>query len=121
MKRILAIAAICILGACATPERPEQMVYQAKAAYGVALSQAVAYKELPACAEAPVALCHDPAIVKQSQLAQAAARPALDAAEAAVRTGLTEDVKLAAAKAAQYALAAFQKVLDAYIAKKGGQ
>jgi hypothetical protein len=61
----------------------ERGVFEAKAAYEVALTAAVAYKKLPACG-ASQPPCSTPAIVAQLQHAQPAARAALDAAQAAV-------------------------------------
>ncbi len=61
----------------------ERGVFEAKAAYEVALTAAVAYKRLPSCGPSKPP-CSTPAIVAQLQHAQPAARSALDAAQAAV-------------------------------------
>lgn len=119
MKKYLVVLAILVLAGCAATQRPDQMVFQAKAGYAVTLSQAVTYKELPECGrELPGTLCSKPEIIKQLQLAQATAKPGLDAAEAAVRGGsMSKDIQLMAVRAAQAALAAFEKVLEG---AKGG-
>ncbi len=64
---------------------PAQGVFELKQNYEVALTIAVAYKQLPACGAGAPTVCSNPPIVKQLQLADSTASAALDAAENAVR------------------------------------
>lgn len=90
MKRLASIIFALTIAGCGsivTPKTPAQDVFAAKASYAAALTVAVAYKRLPSCA--PVThppICSDAAIVKKLQDSDDVAKPALDAAEAAVRT-----------------------------------
>lgn len=110
--KLMLIAAVLALAACATPQSPAESVFQAKTAHAVALRSAVAYRELPRCNPAPQP-CHDPAVVQQLQKADRTADAALDAAEAAVRTpGFGESVIASAVASAKAALAAFTSITD---------
>ena len=84
-----AILVLTLLAACAggqlVPQSAQQQVFAAKQAYEVALTVAVAYRNLPACAVPVKMPCHDKAILSQIQIAQPAVRAALDAGESAVR------------------------------------
>lgn len=110
----LAFIALTGFGCSTTPSAgtltPQQSVFEAEAAYEVALTAAVAYRKLPACgASAPP--CSTPAVVAQLQHAQPAARMALDAAQAAVTTpGFGTDVVSTATGVAQAALKAFTAI-----------
>lgn len=92
MRRLfLTLALAAGLAACASgpgsgSTTPAQTVFAAKSAYASALTAAVAYRQLPACATPARPPCSDPAIVAQLQRADNVAAGALDAAEAAVRT-----------------------------------
>ena len=66
---------------------PSQAVFQAKSDYAVALTAAVAYKNLPRCGPTVIKVCSDPKIVTQLQKADDAASALLDGAETTVRTG----------------------------------
>lgn len=99
-----------LLAACATPESPQQSVFQAKSGYAVALTAAVAYKRLPDCVRAPQP-CHDAKVLAQLQKADTVASTALDSAENAVRTpGFGSSVISSAVAAAQAALSAFTSI-----------
>lgn len=101
---------VLLLAGCATPESPQQSVFQAKSAYAVALTAAVAYKRLPDCARAAQP-CSDKAVVAQLQKADTVASTALDSAEHAVRTpGFGQNVVSSAVAAAQAALQAFTSI-----------
>jgi hypothetical protein len=73
-------------GAPLPPLTPQQMVFQFKNDYNVALTIAVAYKNLPPC-EAPGApkICSKVSVVHQLQQADYVAFPAITAAENTVR------------------------------------
>lgn len=114
MKRSV-VGLVFILAGCATPESPQQAVFQAKVGYAVALSAAVAYNNLPRCGEPP---CSDPAIVAQLRRADNTAIAALDASEAAVRTpGFGESLVTSAVAAAKAALAAFVSITSSLRSK----
>ncbi len=101
---------LLFLAGCATPESPQQSVFQAKSGYAVALTAAVAYKRLPDCTRAPQP-CSDKAVVAQLQRADTVASTALDSAENAVRTpGFGQSVVSSAVTAAQAALQAFTSI-----------
>lgn len=107
-----AVLAAALCGCASAPQSPQQGVFQAKAAYAVALQTAVAYKRLPACSAAVKPPCSDPATVAQLQRADNVAAPALDAAEAAVRTpGFGKSLMDTAVASAQAAVAAFVAIL----------
>jgi len=111
MKRI-ALFVVAALTACATPQSPQEIVFQARSAQNVALRAAVEYKRLPPCAVSVRPPCSDKAIVAQIQKADITADTALAAAEAAVRTpGFGENIITSALVAAQAALAAFQTLV----------
>lgn len=118
MKRIiLALATVLTLAGfsgCTTDPKtttsPQQAVFEAKSAYAVALTAAVAYKRLPPCDKNPRP-CSDKAVVAQIQKADNVAASALDAAETAVRTpGFGNDVVSSSVTAAQSALQAFVSI-----------
>lgn len=110
MKKLLIVAAL-LLSACATPQSPQQAVFQAKSSYEVALTAAVAYRRLPACAVPVRQPCSDKAVVAQVQRADKVAFDALGAAESAVRTpGFGDSVISSAVTAAQAALNAFVSI-----------
>lgn len=112
MKRIIAIAALTLIAACATPLAYEQTVFQMRGAQNAALRAAVEYRELTQCAAVKVQPCADKAVVTQLQLADRVADTALAAAEGAVRTpGFGESVMASAVAAAEAGLAAFQSIL----------
>ena len=95
-------------GGCATaPQSASQAVYAAKSDYAVALTAAVAYKNLSPC-PTPSKICSDPKIVHQLQVADNAAAALLDGAEVTVRAGGTNAQM--AVTAAQQAVAAFTSV-----------
>ena len=113
MIRLLATSLFFALmfGCSTTPTStaltPQQAVYEAKAAYEVALVAAVAYKKLPSCSSSQLP-CSEKKIVDQLQHAQPVARSALDAAQAAVTTpGFGADIVETATASATAALKAF--------------
>jgi hypothetical protein len=83
MRHRLAIAALCLLTSCATPETPAQTAFALEAGYDAAIDVAVAYAMLPRCAPHGPALCSDPAVVKQASEAAHLAWQAIRAAQAA--------------------------------------
>ena len=108
MTKQLLIAVL--LAGCASPQSPQQAVFEAKQSYAVALTAAVAYKRLPDCATRPQP-CSDKAVVAQLQKADTVASTALDAAENAVRTpGFGKEVLSSAVAAANSALTAFVSI-----------
>lgn len=111
MKRILAVALLAFLTACAgmvTPTKPSQIVYAAHGDYAAALPVAIQYKRLPTCGPAVSKLCKDPAVLKKLQAADDEAFKTLSAAQAAVRLGDGTGGS-AEATAAQKAIAEFKK------------
>lgn len=109
MKLLTALLAFA-LTACASPQSPQQAVFQAKSSYAVALTAAVAYKRLPSCEKAAQP-CSDKGVISQLQKADNVAAGALDAAEHAVRTpGLGESTVQTAVVAARAALEAFTSI-----------
>lgn len=88
MRFIAALFLTLVLAACAggTPTTPAQSVYAIHGNYAAALTIAVAYKKLPSCDTAATLLCAKSSIVKQLQDADDIAYPALQAAEATVRS-----------------------------------
>ena len=121
MKKFFFLLAFLTISGCASfqgVQTPAQGVFVAKQSYAVALTAAVAYKALPACASVPVAasasptapnlLCSDPVKVKQLQAADTAADLLLDGAENTVRSG-GSNMQLAI-KAANEAVAAFTTI-----------
>ena len=110
MKRFIAVAVLFLLAACATPQTPQQAVFEVKNAYAAALTVAVAYKRLPDCAQKALP-CSDKVVVMQLQKADNVASAALDAAEHAVRTpGFGANLVQSALTAAKAALGAFVSV-----------
>jgi len=107
----------CSTSPTATTLTPQQTVFEAKASYELALTAAVAYKNLPSC-EKSQPPCSTPAVVAQLQKAQPVVRQALDAAESAVRTpGFGTDVVNTSIIAATSALRAFTAITASLPAK----
>lgn len=111
MKRLFATIAVLLLAACASaPQTPAQSVYAVQGSYAAALQAAVAYKQLPSCAQpAAPKLCSDAAVVKKLQAADDAAYAALTAAQNIVRTpgaGLNIQTAIVAAQNAVQAMTA---------------
>jgi hypothetical protein len=114
---LLLVFAAAIAGCASTPGgasppgvSAQQVVFDAKLAYGVALKVAETYESMPRCSVTVKQPCSDPAIVDQIRKAQPVARGALDAAESAARSNLGGDVTSKAITAANTALAAFQAI-----------
>lgn len=112
--QFIAGAVALLLASCAgifpSPQTPAQAVYEAKAAFLVALRTADAYTALPRCPEAPV--CSDPATIAAIKVSAKAAQASLDAAQAVV-TGsafANGDVLQKAVAAADGAVEAFAAV-----------
>jgi uncharacterized protein YcfL len=116
VKRFLSLFVLAagLLAGCASTtgststSSPQQIVFAAKSGYATALTAAVAYKRLPACATPAVLPCSDQTIVAQMQKADNVAAASLDAAESAVRTpavsASARDRAIAAANAALAAM-----------------
>lgn len=117
---ILALA----LTSCVTipdPDSPAQKVYAATQLYNVALSVAVAYKQLPPCEQpaAPV-LCSDADTVETVQKADIAAFTALTQAQEIVRTSTaTESALQSAVMWAQGAIRAFSEITNSLQTGRG--
>jgi len=115
--RLLILTALVSLAiACAsTPQTPAQSVYVVKAGYAEALTVAVAYKQLPSCAQSPrPALCSEAAVVAKLQAADDAAFSTLKAAEDIVRSpaaGMNVQTAIAAAQQALNALTSITATL----------
>jgi hypothetical protein len=118
MRKALALLAFLALTGfgCATTApvldqaAAERGVFEAKAAYEVALTAAVAYKKLPICGPSQPP-CSTPAIVAQLQKAQPAARVTLDAAQAAVTSpGFGANILSTSVASATAAVAAFSAI-----------
>lgn len=115
MKWITSIVLAVLLAACAsTPQTPAQSVYAVQGAYATALSAAVSYKQLPACAPTSPGLCSNPDVVLKLQKADDVAYAALTAAQNIVRTpgaGANATTAIAAANQAVQALVAITSTL----------
>lgn len=118
LKMLLAVALLALASACATPQSPQEVVFQARGAQNVALRAAVEYKRLTPCAVPAKQPCSDKAVVAQLQKADKVADTALAAAESAVRTpGFGANVIDSAVTAAKAALAAFQSIVATFGSK----
>lgn len=101
-----------MLGACATADKPSQQVFAIHQSYDLALTGAVAYRQLPPCATPAVQPCRDPVVLEQIRKADLVAKPAMDAAQSAVRTpSFGEDVAQSAITAARAAMTALQAII----------
>jgi hypothetical protein len=112
-KFLLAAFLAASLVGCAgvSPETPQQAVFSVKSGYATALTAAVAYKRLPACAEPKRLPCADGKVLEQIRKADNVAAGALDAAETAVRTpGFGKDAVSSALAAARAALGALVSI-----------
>lgn len=84
MKSLLVLSFL-VLASCASMT-PKQTVFQLESEYQLALTAAVAYKNLPKCGTAGAPLvCSDAVVVAKLQQADSVAGPAIFAAQAAVR------------------------------------
>lgn len=113
MKKLILVLILCLLPACETikPQTPQQTVYAATSAFGVALSVAVAYRKLPTCSPAEPLLCSKPEIVEQLRQSANAANTTLAAAQNIVRTpGFGDDAAQSAIVAAQEAVKALTAI-----------
>lgn len=128
MRKILAIAALLLAGACQAasvatttfdPVPAQKSVYALKAGYAAALTVAVAYNQRPRCGQptSPM-LCSDAGVVAKMRQADAAASTAIDAAERAVRSLSPNPTVIGAAiQSADDALTAFKTVVAIYSGK----
>lgn len=86
MKTLSTILFSILLAACAVAtQKPQQAVFQIKQNYELALTVAVAYEKLPLCAPAAPVLCSDHNVRAKIKQAKDVAKPAVQAAENAVR------------------------------------
>lgn len=109
--KYLALLAVAWLTACSstttsTPS-PANQVFALKTGYAAALTAAVAYKNLPACAATVTTLCSEPGVVADMRHLGDKANAALNAAEASVRSGGND---LSALASAATAIAALQGI-----------
>lgn len=94
----------------------QQAVFAARATYGGLALSAVTYKGLTPCSAVQKLPCSDAAIVAQLQKADNVALPALDAAEAAVRTpSIGSTARDYAVQAALAAVAALKALIPAIL------
>lgn len=117
MKHLILALALAVAGCASTSggtsANAERTVFAAKSAYATALTAAVAYRRLPACASPRVLPCHEPAVLTQIQKADTTAAAALDAAETAVRTPqIGTTARERAVSAANAALASLSALLS---------
>lgn len=111
-KYTLYVVLLFLAGCSGTPQKPEQIVYDAHGKYVTALQVAVAYKGLPPCETGSGPICKKASIVTEVQNADDVAYPILSGAQAAVRapsTGLNLDL---IARAADEAVKAFKTITD---------
>ncbi len=112
-KLVTTLMLALLLGCASTPQSAQQSVYAAKQSYAIALTVAVAYKQLPACGPRAPGLCSEPKIVATLQKVDVASSALLDAAEHVVRTeGAGPNVNTAL-KAANEAVQAFVTITTA--------
>lgn len=91
-----------------------QAMVAARTGYGTALAAATAYGKLPTCSATQHAPCHDAALLRQLQKADAVAYAALDAADTILmQPALGTGARNSAVAAAQAALAAFVSLTGA--------
>lgn len=120
MRKVLLLAALAAAG-CADiqPKTPEQVVFDARAAFDAGpLTAAAVYAGLPACPHAASAPCADHVVVVQIAKAMKVALAAWDAAEATVRAHPDTDVEMAMT-AARQATTVLAAVLDQYVSEGG--
>lgn len=116
MKKALLILCLVALGGfsgCDTvvPKTADQIVYDATAAYGAALTLEVTYAKLPRCTPTAPPLCSDPATVLKVAKIDDATWTAIQAAQQTVRTaGFGDSVLQSAATAASNAANAFKQI-----------
>lgn len=114
----VAMLALAGFGGCASaPQTPQQGVYAAKSSYAVALTIAVAYKNLPPCGAGAPVLCSDPKIVATLQKVDTASSALLDAAENTVRTPGAGANAQTAVTAAIQAVSAFTTITSTLATK----
>jgi len=115
MTRIIAILCLLLVGACQTPPRPTNDVLASMTAYQAALTIAVAYNNLPRCAQDGPPVCSDVAVVAQLRKADDAAIAVLAAAQkVALTPGVTDSAVQAALAAATQGVTAFQTIVNIY-------
>ncbi len=111
MKRLIALLALAFLAACATaPQTPQQTIYSATNSYNAAVTVALAYKALPACAPTAPPICSRPDIVAKLKDADTVAYNALVAAENVARSPNAGANAQTALVAANQAIAAFAAI-----------
>jgi len=118
MKIVTAIVLCMLLAACnvfgTKPSNPQQVAFEVKQSYSLALDAALAYDALPACASG-ITICSTAAGKAKVKQAKDIASPAVQAAENAVRDPnfSTSEVNavIASAQAAVVALTAITAAL----------
>ena len=122
--QFLAGAIALLLASCANlfpaPQTPAQAVYEAKAAFLVALRTADDYAALPRCPAQPI--CSDASTVAAIKTSAKAAQASLDAAQAVVTDSSFQkgDVLMKAIAAANGAVGAFAAVTAQLPAQQNG-
>ena len=108
-----------LFAGCVSLDTPQQKVFAATSAYNVALTPAVAYKQLPPCAPKPAPiLCSDKSVVATVQKADNVAYDALSSAQKIVRNPAESPTAAqTAALWAQEAISAFTKIVNTLAVK----
>ena len=109
--KILPFLTILFLAACATPQTPQQAVYQAQTSYNAAATIAIQYIKLPKCKPASTKLCSKPEVVMKVKKADIFAYNAIKEAQEAVRNpAFTKSTVSMVAISATSAVDAFVKI-----------
>lgn len=119
MKKLIFVLAFALSSCASVPETPAQKVFAATQMYDVALSVAVAYKELPSC-DLPSApkICSDAGVVETVQKADTVAYESLTAAQAIVRAPApTQSALQTAVLWAQGAIKAFANITNSLVTR----
>lgn len=121
MKKLIFVLAFALAGcsSISVPETPAQKVFAATQMYDVALTVAVAYKELPSC-DLPTApkICSDAGVVETVKKADTVAYESLTAAQAIVRAPApTQSALQTAVMWAQGAITAFAKITNSLVTR----
>jgi uncharacterized protein YceK len=114
-KLFLLLPVLAILSGCGATlvTTPENKVFAAHQTYDAALTVAVTYKELPACAKTDSPVCSDAGVVATIQSADKVAYEALMSAQKVVRAPkATTSALQTAVTWATEAINAFKRVTD---------
>lgn len=113
MRHCRAVAVLCLLTACATPNSPAQTAFALEAGYDAAISVAIAYAMLPRCAAGVAQPCSEAAIVRTTNTVAHQAWRAIRGAQSAVMATRADPVTAAQAiKAARDSLNTLRAITD---------